>query len=342
MQWREGSARANSSTCLSGTHNGHDPADSSELDRARKKKANPDLKNIVWGQPVPRSQAEIDADRAEYESRDVKRRRVTGSRAKGAKGKQAEVASGEEAREDVQDSRTAGYLADKMDGGTLNDHVEALDRALQYGRNVRFEVSQSRSSHLAPPSQGQTDYHLFDQRYEGQAAEGGYADGHNAQAGFSRPSQQTSDMRTTRTRQEMEGHLSGNEYQPNLNDLDPSLLPVDNTSSIVNELHALAALPVHEGDNPSRSSEQIPSAPPRRPEALLAEFERSYQDMGKLLVTAQRALEDVRRSGRPEEAEASSMEEIWQKYGETVAEYKRLEGDMKQGGLLPGDPEGST
>lgn len=64
--------------------------------------------------------------------------------------------------------------------------------------------------------------------------------------------------------------------------------------------------------------------------------------MGKLLVTAQRALEDVRRSGRPEEAEASSMEEIWQKYGETVAEYKRLEGDMKQGGLLPGDPEGST
>jgi hypothetical protein len=29
------------------------------------------------------------------------------------------------------------------------------------------------------------------------------------------------------------------------------------------------------------------------------------------------------------------MEEIWKRYDETVAEYKRLEDDMKQGGLLP-------
>jgi hypothetical protein len=70
---------------------------------------------------------------------------------------------------------------------------------------------------------------------------------------------------------------------------------------------------------------------------LLAEFERSYQDMGKLLVTAQRALEDVRRSGRPEEDETNTMHDIWKRYDETVAEYKRLENDMKQGGLLPSE-----
>lgn len=33
-------------------HTGHDPADPSELDRARKKKMNPELKGLEWGQPV--------------------------------------------------------------------------------------------------------------------------------------------------------------------------------------------------------------------------------------------------------------------------------------------------
>lgn len=363
--------------CLSsvGQHTGHDPADPSELDRARKKKNNPDLRGIVWGQEVARSQAEIQADLAAYESRDVKRRRGTGTRGNGkGKGKQVDkldidgtgaeddqalVGSGGEGGEQTT---LYGTMQQAANAGTGKDEPmvtgnDPLNRALQFNPNARFGMSQSRLAHQPlshPHSQTQPDFHGFETRYETVIAEG-Y--GHS-QNGFSRNSQQTSDLRTTGSRQEteqqqMQQHQqiqSRSQFHGQDQDLaqqentlaldsqvDPDLLSADNQAIMATVMESMSNVPLHVDGSMTGEAENLHSQTHvRRPEVLLAEFERSYQDMGKLLVTAQKALEDVRRSGgRPEEEETSTMEDIWKRYDETVAEYKRLEDDMKQGGLLP-------
>lgn len=345
-----------------GEHTGHDPADPTELDRARKKKNNPDLRGIVWGTPVPRSQAEIQADLAAFEGKDVKRRKTGGTRGKG-KGKGKQQVDLAEAETRVDEQGVTGFPGGQVDayeamqrasGGNEESNekadLDALDRALQFNpNNARFEFSQSRSSHPHPHHgvgigapqgqvQAQPDFYGIEARYDSAGAEG-Y--GH-AQGGFSRTNQQTSDLRTTRSRQEMEQQQQGQEPHSQSqsqnalemdSQMDPDLLAQENEAIVATAMENMSSLPLPMDAATNGGSD--PTAHPRRPEVLLAEFQRSYQDMGKLLETAQRALVDVRRSGRQEETEASTMEDMWKRYDETLAEYKRLQSDMQQGGLLP-------
>jgi hypothetical protein len=197
---------------------------------------------------------------------------------------------------------------------TLAEHLEGMDRSHPYSpQNAGFELSQSRSSQQTTQNHG--DFSTFERGYEnGQGGEGyGIHSGPSGMRdGFGRASQQTSDLRTTGSRQETD----------EAGRLDPSLQP---PLDVEEAIAANTLDPVMEDA----------SASGRRPEIILAEAERSYQDMGRLLVTAQRALEDVRRSGQSED-DSPVLQEIWRRYDESTALHKRLEAELRDGGLLPG------